>query len=244
MSELLFFLPFRLLLNRPSQLKELLLELQESACLESSVSSLFSELAPDMASLPEPNGTAHETAYLKSILRMPSRTYDLEADSDAIAKTNEDLPANYFDSMFEDEYLANLDSQLSDPVIFHDPTKPLQIPASRKLPSDKDLANQNQDSVVSWLRRNHPESFIQDIDKPPPKPRGKRASLVAAKIEHELGDDEVPDHHEKPSRGKKNKDDEAYRPKGGSSRSTKRKREDGEHKGPGRGKRSKLQASP
>jgi hypothetical protein len=229
--------------NPLSQLKELLLELQESACLEPSISSVFAELPPNTASLPEPNGLSHEDAHLKSILPMPFLSYDIEEDSEKISRIKEDMPANYFDPVFEEEYLANIDSELLDPIIFHDTSKPLQIPASRKLPSDKDLAHQNQDSVVSWLRRNHPESFIQDIEKPPPKPRGKRASLIA-KSEPELADDDVPAPTEKPLRGRKSKDDDAYRPKGGSSRTSKRKREDGEQKGPGRGKRSKVQASP
>jgi hypothetical protein len=172
---------------------------------------------------------------------MPILSYDSKADAEKIARVKEDVAANYFDPAYEEEYLATLDSDLLDPALFHDTTKPLQITASRKLPSDKDLANQNQDSVVSWLRRNHPESFIQDMEKPAPKHRGKRISLAAK--DPEAVDEEVSTPVEKPARGKKHKDDEAYRPKGGSSRAPKRKREDGE-KGPGRGKRSKMQASP
>jgi hypothetical protein len=172
---------------------------------------------------------------------MPILSYDIKADSDKIARITDDITAAYFDPVFEEEYLATLDSELLDPVLFHDTTRPLQITASRKLPSDKDLANQNQDSVVSWLRRNHPESFIQDIEKPAPKHRGKRISLAAK--EPEAADEEASTPAEKSARGRKHKDDEAYRPKGGSSRAAKRKRDDGE-KGPGRGKRSKVQASP
>jgi hypothetical protein len=148
--------------NPLSQLKELLLELQESAYLEHSVSSLLAELPPNKASLLEPNGLSYEDAHLKSILPMPFLSYDIGEDSEKIARIKEDMPANYFDPVCEEEYLATLDSELLDPSIFHDTSKPLQIPASRKLPSDKDLAHQNQDSVVSWLRRNHPESCIQN----------------------------------------------------------------------------------
>jgi hypothetical protein len=231
--------------NPDSQLKELLLEFQESSCLQPSVADVLAELGPKNAALPEPLGISEDEAHLRTVLTMPGLSYHIKQDPENMASVvKEDMEASYFDPVYEEEYLTTLDADLLDPVLFHDTGKPLQVTASRKLPSDKDLANQNQDSVVSWLRRNHPESFIQDIEKPAPKHRGKRISL-AAKEQPEAAavDEDMSTPAEKPVRGKKHKDDEAYRPKGGSSRATKRKREDGE-KAQGRGKRSKVQASP
>ena len=241
-----------------SQLKELLLEFQESSCLQPSVADVLAELGPKNAALPEPLGLSREEARLQGLLTMPSLLFDIKQDAEKIASVEEDMEASYFDPAYEEEYLTTLDADLLDPVLFHDTSKPLQVAAGRKLPSDKDLANQNQDSVVSWLRRNHPESFIQDVEKPAPKPRGKRVSLAAAKEPPESAaaaagagaatsaviEEEASTPAEKPARGgRKHKDDDAYRPKGGTSRTAKRKREDGE-KAPGRGKRSKVQASP
>jgi hypothetical protein len=200
-------------------------------------------MSPKITTFPEPLGLSPDDARLQTILPMPHLSFDVKADADKIASVKEDMEASYFDTAYEEEYLTTLDADLLDPTLFHDASRPLQVTAGRKLPSDKDLANMNQDSVVSWLRRNHPESFIQDVEKPAPKHRGKRISLAAKEHEGAAGEEEASTPAEKPGRRGKHKDDEAYRPKGGNSRVNKRKREDGE-KTTGRGKRSKVQASP
>jgi IEC3 subunit of the Ino80 complex, chromatin re-modelling len=184
-------------------------------------------------------------------------------DDDTIQLT----PSNYLDSIYETEYLENLDPQLEDASVFEDvDSHPLRLPPSRILPSDRDLANMNQDSVVSWLKRNHPETFIQGGDKDhaatengstkAEKAASKRASIAAKRASTAVKPDpdavveeegSITEPKEKGGKGKKSKeDDQSYRPKGGYSR-PKRKREEGDigTKTPGapRGKRVKSQAS-
>jgi hypothetical protein len=235
----------------------MLLDLHESnSLLERHEPALLESI--DIATLT--NGSSvvddDDDTYLSSLLEMPHRTYTL---NDVSAEVKMDNPAAYMDSAYEDEYLENLDSQLADPLNFMDTNRPLRVPASRMLPSDKDLSNQNSDSVLSWLRRHHPETFIQEKDHPPekpaPRPRGsgKRSSLAqtstpALKAEpaDDIDEEELllAKEPEKPTtKGKKSKGDEPYRPKGGSSRASKRKREDGDAKPAGRGKRAKAQAA-
>lgn len=164
-----------------------------------------------------------------------------------------DKPPGYLDGVYEEEYLANLDAQLEENNV--DPPFYIRPPTSRQIPSEKDLYNANPNSVVSWLRRHHPETFIQEKDaekeKAPAKPRGpgKRASIAAVstpvpKVEADFDEDgytmeATP--RAGSGRGKRTKDDAPYRPKGGSSKSNKRKRnEDGAvEKGSARGKRAK-----
>ena len=170
-----------------------------------------------------------------------------------------DKPPGYFDTAYEEEYITNLDSQLGaelDELLalasngsHHQST--IRPPLSRHLPPEKELSIRNPNSVISWLRRHHPETFIQEKDanseRSVAKPRGpgKRGSLASAvfstpgpksELESGAGDvDELHPHNpddldKKPvgrgrKSGGKNADDEAYRPKGGSGRAgTKRKR--------------------
>jgi hypothetical protein len=170
----------------------------------------------------------------------------------------------YMDSLHEDEYLLALDTALSDPTVYdpdaHD-GRPLRIPPSRPIPTEKELSIQNPDSVYNWLRKNRPQVFLQDKDHQHPENvseksaarqggssgKSKRASGVSAatpgpKNDPDMLDDElgfIPETGTAKGRRSKQEDDQAYRPKGGSSRGSKRKREDGDpvHKG-GRKKRA------
>jgi IEC3 subunit of the Ino80 complex, chromatin re-modelling len=186
-----------------------------------------------------------------------------------------DKPPAYLDAAYEEEYLANLDAQLlavDDESLSHaEYIRPFRPPVSRTLPTEKELSTQNPNSVVSWLRRHHPETFIQEkaeqahSERSIAKPRGpgKRGSMASATLSTPApksdrggdgaGDEDdasfAADANEKPSgRGKRGarRDDEAYRPKGGSSRGGKRKRATGDEgetpKTGGRGKRAKASA--
>jgi hypothetical protein len=171
-------------------------------------------------------------------------------------------PPGYLTTAYEDEYITNLDSQLATPELLADGWQATQLPRSRQLPVEKELLNQNPMSVLSWLRRYHPETFIQEKEAAAerlgksksaggkrssmatitsaantgtPQPQLKEEAAAAEEVEEEV----VPVVEEKGSgRLRKTKDDEAYRPKGGSSRpSAKRKRgagggEDGEKAAP------------
>jgi hypothetical protein len=229
----------------------MLLDLRDSGNLNIPLDDLAVHLPSDVASLTDAATIETEDSNLAKLLAMPHKTYEVAHVPDDVLNLT---ASNYMDTAYRDEFLTNLDSQLEDPTFLEDGNKPLRPPPSRVLPSDKDLAVQNADSVISWLRRHHPETFIQDKDhpekeKPEPNKRvaGKRSSLaqsaVVAKVEPEDAEEDIaliPEPPEKPTRGKKSKDDESYRPKGGSSRGSKRKRaEEGDGKVSARGKRAK-----
>jgi hypothetical protein len=153
------------------------------------------------------------------------------------------------DSAHEDDYLLALDTALNDPSIYdpdaHD-GRPLRIPSSRPIPTEKELSIQNPDSVYNWLRKYRPQVFLQDKDHPHPENvseksaarqggtgKSKRASGVSTatpKEEQDMLDDElgfIPETGTGKGRRSKQDHDQSYRPKGGSGRG-KRKREDGD----------------
>ena len=137
----------------------------------------------------------------------------------------------------EEEYLSALDAALGIPT-----PNTQSLPDSHPIRSnerEKDSALRNPVSVYNWLRKNHPGIFLQDgdpaPDKPPSKPAGTSRSARkaggAARAEAEIIDEDgnvvggIP--VEAPSRSKRKREDEPYRPKGGSSRSSKRKKTSG-----------------
>lgn len=227
----------------------MILDLRDNGCLAED----YETGTPSLTSASTADGNDDEY-LLRPLLSMTNHTYTLTDLTDEMSTDN---PAAYMDRAYEDEYLATLDSQLVDDSALENVDRLLNVPPSRALPSDKDLTNQNSDSVLSWLRRHHPETFIQEkenaAEKPPPRARGggKRASLAqvstpvqkpaaaAAAGDHESADEDHAggDAPEKGSaRGKKSKDDEAYRPKGGSSKGKRKRAEEGE---PSRRKKAK-----
>lgn len=271
----------------------MLLDFQSHNTADSNLKSLLESITVEQPLIPQPTTNGADSAdqaldydpdYLATILKMPHKQYELK---DVTTATSDEYPivesgpSDYLDPAYEEEYLTNMDQQLMDDDFFNDPNKPLEKPKSRVLPGDKELNNQNQDSVLSWLRRHHPETFIQEKDPGEPKaekkPRGsnKRVSTAQnAKAEPKLDtkaepkaaaiEVKPPEVKTEPEpeggveeegaanaeggdkwKGRKHrltKDDEAYRPKGGSSRGSKRKREEPSDKTPGRGKRAKGQS--
>ncbi|KAF2193742.1 hypothetical protein K469DRAFT_619019 [Zopfia rhizophila CBS 207.26] len=181
-----------------------------------------------------------------------------------------DHAPGYMSPNHEEEYLLATDTILADPTAYdpnaHD-GRPLRIPPSQAVPNDKELSLRNPDSVYNWLRKNQPQVFLQDKDgqhhenlseKSSARPAiapgrgGKRPSAVSAttpgpKTDQEMLDEEIGFIPEtgtgagKGRRGNKGDDnDSAYRPKGGSSRPAKRKREDGEPVGKGGRKKNRV----
>jgi hypothetical protein len=176
-----------------------------------------------------------------------------------------DTPPGYLSTAYEEEYLSTLDPQIVGPDGLDEVWRPLRLPPSRQLPPEKELHNSNPVSVLSWLRRNHPETFIQEkeaaSDKPAPRARGgggggKRSSLAQSSNAGKAGTPAVEEGAEEEvsaevaasdkagGRGKKGKEDEPYRPKGGSSRPSKRKRGDGDKGEPKSAKRPKGSLGP
>lgn len=170
-------------------------------------------------------------------------------------------PLGYFDPSHEDEYLNALDVTLADPNGYPEEDtsgRPIRS-TDRPVVTEKEISLRNPQSVTNWLRRNQPEVFLQEKyeERANAKAsrqaaaeaggaatgggghRGKRASLAslqtptAPKGEQDMPDDEsLADVPFGSGRTKRSKEDEPYRPKGGSSRPSKRKREgDGESRG-------------
>ena len=122
------------------------------------------------------------TASTKSLSEMLQRiphTEDAPSNPDLLPP---DLlgnkPPGFLDSTYEEEYLNNLDVQLGDDDVSVTllAERGARPPLSRHVPTDKDLQTSNPNSVISWLRRHHPETFIQDKDvnseRAAAKPRG------------------------------------------------------------------------
>ena len=166
----------------------------------------------------------------------------------------------YMSPQHEEDYLLALDQLLEDPAF--DPSnshhRTLHLGPSQPQLSEKDLTIRNPDSVYNWLRKNQPQVFLQDKDGPhhdnmsekaAPKGGSKksRASNIggggtpAPKEDHDGDDSAAPEGKGKGKKGGADPDDTAYRPKGGSSRPAKRKREAGE--GEAKGARKKNRPS-
>ncbi|PVI05092.1 hypothetical protein DM02DRAFT_610959 [Periconia macrospinosa] len=164
-----------------------------------------------------------------------------------------DTAPGYMSPNHEEEFLLSTDAALADQNYKPDSNelRPLRTVPVHPPPSEKDLTIRNPNSVYNWLRKNQPQVFLQDKDQVNPENvpeklparatntggRGKRQSAAhgtpAPKTDHEDDDAFVPETGTAASTAKSRKskggeDDGAYRPKGGSSRPSKRKREDGD----------------
>jgi hypothetical protein len=158
----------------------------------------------------------------------------------------------YLSPAHEEEYLAALDQVLAEPGF--DPAnqegRPIRHAASHPPLSEKDLTIRNPDSVYNWLRKHQPQVFLQDKDAAPHENTSEKSAPAKAnasnrksiKRESAVGgtpgprdpDDEDSVAGKTGGKGRRKTaggadgDDTAYRPKGGSSRPAKRKREDGD----------------
>lgn len=128
----------------------------------------------------------------------------------------------------ETDYYLALDAKLGDE------SAALQLSRAPEKPSiadrERDASLRNPASVYNWLRKNQPHIFLQDNENTseksgvrPSNPRAsKRASTHTRKDEDTH--DEDGSFEAGPSRGKRKRDEDAsYRPKGGGSRSRKKK---------------------
>ncbi|KAF2853236.1 hypothetical protein T440DRAFT_321622 [Plenodomus tracheiphilus IPT5] len=161
----------------------------------------------------------------------------------------------YMSPTHEEEYLLATDTVLSEPGF--DPSlqngRPMRLASAHPPLGEKDLTVRNPDSVYNWLRKHQPQVFLQDKDavahaenlseKSALKggagggsKKNKRESAAAGSLgtptpRDAEDDDSITQETGKGRRktgGAAGDDDTAYRPKGGSSRPTKRKREDGD----------------
>jgi hypothetical protein len=203
-----------------------------------------------------PSLEADETPKpLSALEKTTPHTRPTPAALSQLPELTSEQPLGYYDASHEEEYLSGLDAVLADPNGYpYEDGRPVRA-YERIVVTDKEVSLKNPMSVTNWLRRNQPDVFLQDkyeerasakaqkqaaASEPGGNSR-KRASLaslqtpIAAKSEQDATlDDELgglPDAPFGSGRGKKSREDEPYRPKGGSSRPAKRKREDGEKGG-------------
>lgn len=158
---------------------------------------------------------------------------------------DEDTPTGYLSPAHEEEFLSNLDITLGDGPLDSGPIFPSSLAKTSTRDKEKDALLRNPVSVYNWLRKHHPQVFLQDesssdkpapkqAPKPSPKPSNptkssKRISAVP-KQEQEILDEEgylVEGNLDVPVKAKRKREDEPYRPKGGSSRPTKKKKTSG-----------------
>ena len=158
---------------------------------------------------------------------------------------DEDTPTGYLSPDHEDDFLSTVDISLGAAPLDPRPTPPQQLSKMSLRDKEKEAMLRNPVSVYNWLRKHHPQVFLQDepnpdkptqknAPKPSPKPSNptkssKRISAVP-KQEQEVLDEEgflVEANLDAPVKAKRKREDEPYRPKGGSSRPTKRKRTSG-----------------
>ena len=137
-------------------------------------------------------------------------------------------PVGFLDPAHEEEYLASMDAAM-DPLESQQFTTITSYSSrtSERQEKERDANLRNPVSVYNWLRRNAPSVFENPDEKPlAPARNSKRASNVI-KQEPELLDDEgnlLSSIVEGPAKVKRKREDEPYRPKGGSSRPSKRRK--------------------
>lgn len=170
----------RRLQEENDQLLEILLDLNDDAHLPEHYDLILSN---DPRYLQQYKAsTLNEGTVTKSLEEMLGRiphTEDAPSDPSLLPPdlTGDKYPG-YLDFAYEEEYLNNLDTQLGedDAAIIALAERGARPPLSRHVPSEKDLQTSNPNSVISWLRRHHPETFIQDKDnnseRSAAKPRG------------------------------------------------------------------------
>ena len=147
---------------------------------------------------------------------------------------NDWAPIGYLSPAHEEKYLSTLDSALETSELgTHLPPSSHPIRSNEKHEKEREAALRNPVSVYSWLRKH--QVFPQENDSVPEKPTPKlvvpsrppKRSSIIPKQEPEVIDEEgyiIGGSLEGSTRMKRKREDEPYRPKGGSSRSSKKKR--------------------
>lgn len=187
------------------------------------VAALANKLKPKHLSALQ--GTPHTTLASVALGALPD---DVSSET----------PPGYLTPTHEDDYLFALDSFLGNsPVNSRISASHNHMRVGEKgFEREKEAQVRNPVSVYNWLRKHQPQVFLQDnettSDKSSaklinPSKAAKRPSIVA-KLEQEILDEEgyLLGEPLGSTKGKRKREDEPYRPKGGSSRPAKRKKDD------------------
>ena len=199
-----------------------------------------------------------EASLLKTSAFAPQRSYSsLLSDAPppqptSKAESGQGATESFLSTGHEEEYLqslyAFLDGTTTNPRAHATSSLGTRF-TERSTEREREMQLKNPVSVYNWLRKHQPQVFLQDNEpatEKAPRPAGSRssarksASKEALKQEQDLYDDDgIAMDVGASARGKRKRDnDGGYRPKGGNSRGTKRRKESKEESG-GRNKRAK-----
>ncbi|KAI0521815.1 IEC3 subunit of the Ino80 complex, chromatin re-modelling-domain-containing protein [Xylaria bambusicola] len=178
-------------------------------------------------------------SYEEYVQRFPELQEDLEPEDP------QTYPTSFLSADDLDEYLYKLDMRLGIK------TKPSLAPSAlgttTVTPPPANFALRNPTSVYNWLRRNAPKTFLQDLEKDKDKDdrekedgrkrkggASRKRQSTAGRKEKEKDTAEPMDWDDEAGydapaattlKGKRKRDDDGgYRPKGGSSRPTKKRK--------------------
>lgn len=176
---------------------------------------------------------------------IPHTTLESVIPNELPSDLDEDIPTGYLSPQHEAEFLLYLDNTLGNGPVGLRSVMSSQLAKANDREREKDSQLRNPVSVHNWLRKNH-HLFVQHDDSNPDKSSSRQAakvspkppnptkvtkrSSVLPKQEHEMIDDEgflIGGNMDVPSKNKRKREDEPYRPKGGSSRPAKKKRSSG-----------------
>jgi hypothetical protein len=135
----------------------------------------------------------------------------------------------------EERYLEELDALMDGSATSRSAGVMAGAAVDRLSEKDRETALKNPVSVYNWLRKHQPQVFLQDNEPQAEKASARSATSRASKRgstvkqEPELYDEDgIAIDVTAGSRGKRKRDDDGgYRPKGGSGRPSKRKKEEG-----------------
>ncbi|KAI9881557.1 MAG: hypothetical protein M1830_000121 [Pleopsidium flavum] len=174
---------------------------------------------------------------LSSLQAIPHTTLASVAAGAFPDDISSDSPPGYLTPTHEDDYLFAVDGYLGSSTIIprvNTSTNPVRLGEKG---SEKEAQVRNPVSVYNWLRKHQPQVFLQDNEMISDKSSVKLAHLskaakrpsIVTKPDHEIIDEDgfLISETMGSTKGKRKRDDEPYRPKGGSSRPAKRKRDDG-----------------
>lgn len=192
----------------------------------------YSQVAAALASKIKP-------LSLSALQTIPHTTLASVAAETLPDDINSDTPPGYLTPTHEDDYLFALDSYLGNsPVLsrVNASTNPIRL-GEKGFEKEKDVQVRNPVSVYNWLRKHQPQVFLQDNEIISDKSSAKVANSsktpkrpsIAVKADPEIIDEDgyLISESMGSTKSKRKREDEPYRPKGGSSRPAKRKREDG-----------------
>lgn len=158
-----------------------------------------------------------------------SQTHHISPDTVEKKPENDcERKLGYFTPEHETEYYLALDAKLGDEAAA---TQLARIPDRPTFAErERDLSMRNPASVYNWLRRNQPQT-LQDneiaSEKSASRPSNQRSSkrAPAQRKDEDMYDEDGTEAHPTPKNKRKREEDTGYRPKGGSSRSKKKKEE-------------------